>query len=786
MESRFVMRLQSLIDSACVGLMREKKAIHEITRNCTKETLVVSPLFFVWLRVISWMGLCRLPQHYKLRFRLSGAGCVLLFTLALSTAQQAPPTQITPSASNPRPQPHPLDQPRYALLVGINRYQDKSISPLTGSENDVALLKETLTKDYGFDEKYVLTLRSEQATRDAMLGAFRTQLIENAKKSKEQGKDALIVFYYSGHGSRVPDQDDDEVGDEWDETIVPYDSRTAKGFDIRDDEIDDLFAELSQSTSNVTLIFDSCHSGTASRGDLEARESASDTREQPPYKRKFPPTGEDRAQKYVTISASLPSQRAYTRPKEIAPVRNGALTYHLVTALRRASRQTTYRALMNEVAAAVSNEIRIQDPQVEGDKDRFIFGGAATRAEPYVEITDVRDDQVTFKAGKAHGVQVGTHVAIYAPDATSYIGKEKWLTNATVTDVRDFMAVARVPAAGDNPKVKEVTKKAKVILAAPTFGGGPLPVSLIDPSLSASSVQTLRAEVKRQLEDKQLFSNQLVQLVDEAGATQGAGLLRLKRGKFKDVFGDSKDVVPPETCTDKADELPAGDTEGYYLDEGTGVPLFGFFVRSDDEQAASKVANAIANRTRQKNLLNLENTVSSLKSAVSVTLQRVPGTLTYVCESGLRKAKFKAAGEPQPLEKIALPQGVVYRLKIQNTSDMPLYITAILLSSDGAIKVIYPKLNENDPVATKPVETRPLATAAPSGKETVKILVTRRYTDFSFLEASAGRRSAGSPLERLLSQSGFKSRDGGLPPDAPDQWGVLSIDLIVTDEKAHR
>jgi hypothetical protein len=108
--------------------------------------------------------------------------------------------------------------------------------------------------------------------------------------------------------------------------------------------------ELSQYSSNVTFIFDSCHSGTVSRGDLEARESPPDTRPQPPYKCRFPPTGEDRSQKYVTISAALPNQRAYARPKEIAPVRNGALTYHLVAALRRASRQTTYRALMHEVS----------------------------------------------------------------------------------------------------------------------------------------------------------------------------------------------------------------------------------------------------------------------------------------------------------------------------------------------------------------------------------------------------------------------------------------------------
>jgi hypothetical protein len=661
---------------------------------------------------------------------------------------------------------------KFAVLVGINRYQDKTIPPLTGSENDVTLLKETLIKDYAFDEKNIATLLSEQATRDAIITTFRTQLIDNAKKNK----DAIVIFHFSGHGSRVPDQDNDE-NDPWDETLVPYDSRTAKGYDIRDDEIDDLFAELSQFTANATFIFDSCHSGTASRGDLEARESPSDTRTQPVYKRKFPPTGEDRAQKYVTISAALPNQRAYGRPKEISPTPNGALTFHLVAALKRASRLTTYRALMNEVATAVSNEIRIQDPQVEGDKNRIIFGGTAVRAQPYIEIAEVRDNQVVFKAGKAHGVQVGTHVAVYAPEATSYVGKEMWLTNASVTEVRDFVSIAQLPASSGDLKV---TKAAKVVLAAPTYGGGPLAVLLaLTPSTQAA--QTLRTDVTRRLEEALLISNQLVQLVDSTSASA----LRLKQGKFKDVFRNTGDVLPPQACVDNSDEMLPGDTDGYYLDEGTGVPLFGLFVKTDDTEAATKITAAIANRAKQRNLMSLENAVSSLNKSVSIKLHRVPGTLSYVCDGGKRRAKFLASGSSTPVDKNELPLGSVYSFKLQNTSEVPLHVTAILLSNDGGIKVIFPKLNENDPLAgggtVEPKETIRLVTTPPAGREVLKVIITRRHTDFSFLETVAVRRSGGSALERLLGQSGYKSRSEPLPRDAPDQWGVITFDLLVTN-----
>src|SRR6266508_6969217 len=102
--------------------------------------------------------------------------------------------------------------------------------------------------------------------------------------------------------------------------------------------------------------------------------------------------------------------------------------------------------------------------------------------------------------------------------------------------------------------------------------------------------------------------------------------------------------------------------------------------------------------------------------AVPISLVSLLALISPKRRQEVVNANLRAAAEPQPAKTNELPQGVVYRLKIQNTSDAPLYITAILLSNDGGIKVIYPKLNENDPVASKPVETMTLGTTPPSGR----------------------------------------------------------------------
>ncbi|MCZ6915568.1 MAG: caspase family protein [Gemmatimonadetes bacterium] len=165
---------------------------------------------------------------------------------------------------------------KWALLVGINEYASEDITDLKGAVNDIERMKALLMGKFAFPEKNIKVLTNEQATHEGIVTAFQDHLINHTKRGD------IVVFHYSGHGSQMRDQPDGDEADGMDESIVPHDSRQAGKYDISDDEINGLLRLLAEKTDNITLIFDSCHSGTASRGGGLARNAKPDDREPPP------------------------------------------------------------------------------------------------------------------------------------------------------------------------------------------------------------------------------------------------------------------------------------------------------------------------------------------------------------------------------------------------------------------------------------------------------------------------------------------------------------------------
>ncbi len=142
-----------------------------------------------------------------------------------------------------------------ALLIGISNYE-ADLVPLAGSRNDVQQIGELLISRFGFDPANIRTIVDENATRDKIFAAIRI-LSENADE------DDIVFIHYSGHGSQAPDTNGDEE-DGYDETILPYDSRTEGIADITDDELNELIGGFR--AKSVIVVLDSCHSGTATRG----------------------------------------------------------------------------------------------------------------------------------------------------------------------------------------------------------------------------------------------------------------------------------------------------------------------------------------------------------------------------------------------------------------------------------------------------------------------------------------------------------------------------------------
>ncbi len=143
-----------------------------------------------------------------------------------------------------------------ALLVGINAYGTK---PLRGCVNDVKQMQSLLQRYYGFQPENMRILTDQEAT-SANIEAGLEWLAGGGSEPE-----AVRVFHYSGHGSYVADENGDEP-DGRDECLVPVDYQTT-GL-ITDDTLKTFYDRFPQ-TANLTLVMDSCHSGTVQK-DMES------------------------------------------------------------------------------------------------------------------------------------------------------------------------------------------------------------------------------------------------------------------------------------------------------------------------------------------------------------------------------------------------------------------------------------------------------------------------------------------------------------------------------------
>lgn len=184
---------------------------------------------------------------------------------ALPLSTPAPPSAVTPGWSAPQPTGAGR---RRALCVGINQYPT---APLYGCVADAQSWQATLNR-IGFSDVTVLT--DQQATRDAILGNL-TQLVATS------GPGDVVVFQYAGHGTQLPDVDNDEAGGdtpELDEAICPVDF--AEGHFLIDDDIGRVFDQIPAGV-NLTCFIDCCHSGTISRFGVGATNAAGGGRQGP-------------------------------------------------------------------------------------------------------------------------------------------------------------------------------------------------------------------------------------------------------------------------------------------------------------------------------------------------------------------------------------------------------------------------------------------------------------------------------------------------------------------------
>ncbi|MEM7429761.1 MAG: caspase family protein [Pseudomonadota bacterium] len=157
----------------------------------------------------------------------------------------------------------PAEAAKRALLIGIGAYEH--IQPLRGPARDVDRVEAFLTKHMGYETDEIAVLKDRRATRKNLLRAMDQWLVKSTKPGDE------VFIYFSGHGSQLPDDNQDEK-DGLDETLSPVNTTKTGENQITDDEFGSVLTRLAG--RDVTVVVDSCHSGTISRSIAAAGGSA--------------------------------------------------------------------------------------------------------------------------------------------------------------------------------------------------------------------------------------------------------------------------------------------------------------------------------------------------------------------------------------------------------------------------------------------------------------------------------------------------------------------------------
>jgi hypothetical protein len=347
----------------------------------------------------------------------------------------------------------------YALIAAVSDYPN--LDPkywLKGPANDAVLVRDYLlnSSPVKFTADNVTTLASadglELATHDNIL----RELDEIAAKAK---KGDFVFLQFSGHGSYQPALTDTSEQDKRDEIFLAADTKMAEGGEnlpnvVTDNEFAEKFTAIRKTGATLWLIFDSCHSGTITRGApgdenlvmreitpdklgisqaaLDAADAAAASSEEDETTRAVPLSADvyESDASMGDMVAFFAAQSTETTPEkgyEVAladgsttKLNYGVFTHTIFSAMAQNPGQT-YRQLAQSVLAsyAAGNMLK-PTPLFEGSLDMPIFGNEDAANVAQWPTVVGSDKSLTISAGQLHGLSKGTRLLVLpSPSATN-------------------------------------------------------------------------------------------------------------------------------------------------------------------------------------------------------------------------------------------------------------------------------------------------------------------------------------------------------------------------------
>lgn len=311
---------------------------------------------------------------------------VSLILSSLIVLATAAPGLASESASEPGKRAAKPIRDKWALIVGISEFKNKSIPSLKFASKDARDFYDYLIKEANFAPDHVRLLVDQKATRRRVMSELGSKFLAPLARP-----DDLVVLFFSTHGSP---SSMDLRGDNY---LVAYDSDPDDLY-VSGIEMKKIIESISDRvfTNRVLLVLDACHSG-AIKPDAKG------------LKRTANFNAEELAQGsgQLVICSSLPDEQSW----ESRRFKNGVFTKRLLEGLKTNGTYTKLGEAFERVRGSVQNEVREdrkgarQTPVLHSawDGDDLILAARPFDPQtiPEAVVEDLEADSTALNTGSA-------------------------------------------------------------------------------------------------------------------------------------------------------------------------------------------------------------------------------------------------------------------------------------------------------------------------------------------------------------------------------------------------
>src|SRR5688572_13794284 len=288
--------------------------------------------------------------------------------------QQIPAAPAQESTTSPSTQTGqinslPIGPKRWALVIGVDKYQDPQISPLKGSDNDARLIADALVRYAGFPKDQVILLSTDQPLERQPTRVNILRRLSNL--STAVPKDGLLVISFAGHGMErgghaflLPS--DAQISDQ-----ISFLEETA----ISTNRVKDRIKETG--VAQVVVMLDACRNDPGGRADAPNQLSAA-------YTNVFNFDVRNReVQAFATIYATGIGQRAY----EYTEKKQGYFSWAMVEALKGGAANDKGEITLSQLVKYVQENV---------PKRISVDLGSTKQQRPFAIIEGYRADELVM------------------------------------------------------------------------------------------------------------------------------------------------------------------------------------------------------------------------------------------------------------------------------------------------------------------------------------------------------------------------------------------------------